>query len=279
MRALVTLTLWVVLAVARVAHADDADPRRKLVVLEYRSGSSAVPGIANRLVTTLTSRTSLVVVGPDQARVAYGDNLDQVLVKCAGDAACVAKIGHKVNAAEVILVGISELGDIILTIQRVDVATKTVSARITESLAAGATPTEPQIDSYLTRLLPSNDFLRYGMIDIVANHPGAVVTISGERRGVTPIEPLKMKAPAAYNIRIEKSGYVPYTTRIDLPPDATIKVEAELSKRGATAWYQKWYVLAAAGVVVAGAAGTSIYFATRPDGPGDGKISVTGTIN
>ena len=102
------------------------------------------------------------------------------------------------------------------------------------SLAAGATPTEEQIDAYLTRLLPANDFLRYGMIDIVANLAGRGVTISGEKRGVTPIEALKLKAPATYNIRIEKSGYVPFTTKVELPPDGEIKVEAELSKRGAS---------------------------------------------
>jgi len=43
----------------------------------------------------------------------YGDHLDQALVRCAGDAACIAKIGQKLAAAEVILVGISELGDVI----------------------------------------------------------------------------------------------------------------------------------------------------------------------
>lgn len=48
------------------------------------------------------------------------------------------------------------------------------------------------------------------------------------------------------------------------------------------AWYQRWYVLAAAGVVVAGAGGTALYFATRTTGStvaGDGTLHVTGSIH
>ena len=86
---------------------------------------------------------------------------------------------------------------------------------------------------------------------------------------------VKLRAPATYAIRVEKSGFVPFTTKVQLPPDAELKVEAELSRRGAVAWYQHWYVLAGLGLVVAGAAGTTIYFATRDEATGltfDGSI-------
>jgi hypothetical protein len=194
----------------------------------------------------------------------YGDQLDQALVKCAGDAECIAQIGRKVGVAEVILVGISELGDVILTMQRIDANAKTVITRVADSLAAKASPSEDQLNGYLTRLLAPGDFLRYGVIDIVANLAGASVTVGGENRGLTPIQPLRLHAPATYTIRVEKTDYVPFTTKVALPPDGEIKVEAELSRRGAgSAWYQRWYVLAGAGILVAGAAGTAIYFGTR----------------
>jgi hypothetical protein len=263
-----------------VAHADP-DPRRKIIVIEYRSGSTALPNIAGRLVDMIGQKTSLRVLGLDQTRVEYGAHLDQVIVKCQGDPVCVARIGQKVGAIEVLLVAVSELGDVLLTVQRIDVASHSVVSRMAETMAAGGGPTDEQLEGYLARLLPPGDFLRYGMIDIVANIAGAGVTISGEKRGVTPMkEPLKLKAPATYNIRIEKDGYVPYVTKVELPPDGRIKVEAELGKRGSTAWYAHWYVLVPAAAIVAGAAGTSIYFATRPGGfSGDGKLPVTGTIN
>jgi hypothetical protein len=275
------LSSFLVLAtMARLAHGDP-DPRRKISVLEYRSRSSALPGIAGRVIETLAKQTSLQVLGQDQTRAVYGDHLDQVLAKCAGDAACVSKIGQKIGAAEVILVGISELGDVILTMQRIDVTAHEVSSRVADSLAAGQVPSDAQLAGYLSRLLPPSDFLRFGVIDIVANLTGAAVTVGNEARGVTPIEALKLHAPASYDIRVEKPGYVPFSTRVALPPDGEIKVFAQLSRRGGeAAWYQHWYVLAAAGLVVAGAGGTAIYFGTHNTGgpAGDGQLHVTGSI-
>ena len=85
-------------------------------------------------------------------------------------------------------------------------------------------------------------------------------------RGLTPIQALKLPAPATYEIKVEKQGFVPFSTKVGLQPDGEIKVEAELSKRGSEgAWYGRWYVLAGAGVLVAGAAGTAIYFGTRSE--------------
>ncbi|HWU86984.1 MAG TPA: PEGA domain-containing protein, partial [Kofleriaceae bacterium] len=253
------------------------NPKRKTVVLEYRSGSSGLPGIGKRVAAAIGKQTSLDVLGPDQARAVYGDRLDQVLVKCAGDAECVAKIGHKMGAAEVVLVGVSELGDVILTMQRIDVASRGVSARIADSLADGATPPDSQVDAYLQRLLPPTDFMRFGVIDIVANLAGASVTVGGERRGETPLEALKLPAPATYEIRVEKAGFQAYKTKVALPPDGEIKVEANLSRPGRSpSWYQHWYVMAGLGLVVAGAGGSAIYFATRETG--DGRIGVSGVV-
>ena len=248
---------------AGIAHADP-DPKRKVVVIEYRSGSSALPGIANRVVETMTKLTSLQLLGPDQTRTVYGDQLDQAIAKCSGEAGCIAAIGKKVGAADVLLVGVSELGDVILTVQRIEVGRGEVVTRIADSLAASAVPSDDQINGYLARLLSPGDFMRYGVIDIVANLAGAAVTVGGTSRGLTPIQALKLPAPATYEIRVEKAGFVPFTTKVALPPDGEIKVSAELSKRGGDgAWYGRWYVLAGAGLLVAGAATTAIYFGTR----------------
>lgn len=280
-RLVVVWLVWFALlaTAAQLAHGDP-DPKRKVIVLEHRAGSAALPGIAARVVATLSKQTSLGVLGQDQARAVYGEQLDQVLVTCAGGAACIARIGQQIGAAEVILVGISELGDVILTMQRIDVANRAVSSRVADSLASGFVPPEAQVADYVTRLLPPSDFLRFGVIDIVANLAGAAVTVGGEPRGLTPIEALTLHAPASYEIRIEKSGHVPFTTRVALPPDGVVKVEAQLSRRGAQAWYQHWYVLAAAGLVAAGAGGTAIYFGTRGAGgpTGDGTLDVMGSV-
>ncbi len=117
------------------------------------------------------------------------------------------------------------------------------------------------------------------MIDVVANLAGASVFVGGERRGETPLAALMLPAPASYEIRVEKVGFQAYRTRLALPPDGEIKVEANLSRPGGKqAWYQHWYVVAGLGLVVAGAGGTAIYYATRDTSVmGDGRIGVTGT--
>jgi PEGA domain-containing protein len=257
------LVLAFLLALAAVAHADP-DPKRKVVVIEYRAGSSALTGIATKIVATLGKQTSLDVLGPDQTRAVYGEHLEQAIVKCAGEADCIARIGAKAGAAEVILVGISELGDVILTMQRIDVGRHTVTTRVADSLPAGSTPNDEQIGYYLAKLLPPGDFLRFGVIDIISSQAGALVTVGGENKGTTPIQPLKLHAPATYAIRVEKTGFEPFATKIQLPPDGELKVEATLSKKGSgPSWYQHWYVLAIGGVIVAGVAGGTIYLATR----------------
>jgi hypothetical protein len=273
MTARCALAVAMLCLVARAAHAE-LDPRRKVVVIEYRAGSSALPKVVGELVAELTRHTSLQVLGPDQTKALYGEQLEQAIVRCGGEAECVAKIGAKVGAAEVVLVGISELGDVIMTMQRIDVRTRAVRARIAESLAAETTPTEDQLSYYLTKLLPPSDFLRFGVIAINASESGAVVTVGGEKRGLTPIDPLRLRAPARYPIRVEKDGFVPFTTTVQLPPDSELKVDAELSLRGGgTHWYEKWYVYAGlVGVITI--AGGGIYFATRepPDSVGVGGV-------
>lgn len=272
----VLAALAVVIASITLAHADP-DPKRKVSVLEYRSGSSALSGISQRMLDAMGKQTSLQLLGLDATRTQYGADLDAAIVKCAGEANCIAAIGKKVGAADVVLVAVSELGDVILTIQRIDVARQQAVTRIADSFAPGSSPTEDQVNGYLARLLAPNDFIRYGVIDIVANLSGASVTVGGTNRGLTPIQPLKLPAPANYEVKVTKEGFEPFSTRIQLPPDGELKVEARLSKRGAgTAWYQKWYVLTVAGVLVAGTAGTVIYFATR-EGPAD-SVPVSGTL-
>ena len=255
------LVIASVCALAASARAE-LDPRRKVIVIEYRSGSSALQNVVGEIVREMGKQTSLQVLGPGQVKTLYGEQLDPAIVKCAGEAECVAKIGQKVGAAEVILVGISELGDVILTMQRIDVSSKQVSARIADSLASDAQPTADQLSYYIAKLLPPSDFLRYGRIAVTSNESGAAVSVGGEARGVTPIEPLKLRAPATYRIKVEKQGFVPFSTTVQLPPDSTLEVSAELSVRGGSAWYQKWYVWAG---IFAGAtlAGGGIYYATR----------------
>lgn len=272
------ISALVALCVLATTAFANPDPKRKVAVLEYRSGSTALKGVTRGILGTMSKQTSLQLLDLDQARTQYGAALDADVVKCAGDAECIAAIGKKIGAVDVMLVAISELGDTILTVQRIDVAKGQAVTRIADSFPPGGEPSDDQINGYLARLLAPSDFMRYGVIAIVANLTGAAVTVGGTPRGTTPIEPLKLPAPAEYVVKVEYEGYTPFTTRINLPPDGELKVEATLAKRGSEpAWYTRWYVLVGAGLLVAGAAGTTIYFVTR-EGPSD-TVGVSGTLD
>ena len=74
---------------------------------------------------------------------------------------------------------------------------------------------------------------------------------------------------------VQEACFVPFSTKVQLPPDSALKVEAELSRRGSSAWYQRWYVLAGFGLVAAGVTGGAIYYATQNTG---NSVEVGGVI-
>ncbi|MBP9087025.1 MAG: PEGA domain-containing protein [Kofleriaceae bacterium] len=259
------------------SYAETMSPKRKIAILEYRSGSSALPNLANRIAGVMRKTTSLAVLSPDQTRAIIGDGLDESIVTCAGAAECLARIGAKAGVAELVLVGISEFGGVIVTLQRINTRSADVAGRIADSLEAGLTPTDEQLVAYLSRLLPPSDFLQFGIIDIVANIAGASVSVGGQKRGVTPLPALRVDAPATYDVKVEKPGYVPFRATIQVPPDGTVQVKAELARHTQRAWYARWWVLAGAGVIVAGAT-ASIFYATSTDDPSN-TVPVTGTID
>jgi len=258
--AIALCSLAVLVAVAP-ARAEPDPGRRKVAVLEYRAGSTALPGIEGRIAALLRKQTSLQIVDADEARKAYGSRLDADVVACAGDSACIAKVGNKIGVREVLLVGVSEFGDVILTLQRIDVKRRDVAMRIAEALAAEADPSDGDLGGYLRRVLPESDFLRHGTIKVSANLAGAEVYVDAERRGTTPIDTLTVRAPATYDLRLTKRGYTPFSARVAVPPDGEVEVTARLTREGGGAWYTKWWVAAIAGVVVAGGVGVGIYMA------------------
>lgn len=250
-----------IVALPGAAVADDApDGKRKVAVLEYRAGSSALPGIDTRIADLLAAQTSLGVIGAEEARKQYGAKLDADVVSCGGEAACIAKIGGKVGAREVLLVGVSEFGDVILTLQRIDVRRRDVAMRIAEALAADADPGDDDLGAYLQRVMPESDFLRYGTIRVSANLAGAEVYLGKDKKGTTPIEALTVRAPATYELRLTHRGYTPFQAKVAVPPEGEVEVTARLTKvGGGGAWYTKWWVAAIAGVVVAGGIGIGVY--------------------
>lgn len=265
-RTLVALAA-VALSASALAQPKRADPKRRVALLEYRAGSPELEAIDVRLGAILKSLTSLDVIGAQEARNTYGSRLDKDVVRCSGESACIAKIGAQIHADEVLLIGVSEFGDVILTVQRIDVRSTKVKTRLAETLAPGETPDRKRLEGYLKRLMPKSDFIQFGTIRIDANIAGATVELDDMPRGKTPVMPIRVRAPATYRITLTKPGYIPFNASVAVPPDGSVDVRPTLSRRVKTAWYKSWWLAAAVGTVVAGTAAT--YFIMRRDTPTD----------
>jgi hypothetical protein len=253
--------LVAVLLMCALAGAAEA---RSIAVLEFRAGVSGARRVGQRAAQILRQRTSNAIMDADDARRAYGVKLDEALAGCGGQAACIAGIGKKLGVDEVIVFGVSELGDLILALQRVESRSGVVAARIADSLPREQEPDDAALEGYLRRLLPREDFLRWGTLRIDADVAGAEVRLGGAAHGKTPLAPIRVPAPQTVDLRVSKPGYTDFRARIDVTADATVEVRPVLTRRPGAAWYEKPWVWAIAGAVVAGGVATAVIL-SRPE--------------
>lgn len=258
-RRLVALVLCVCLAGESAVLADGA--RRSIAVLEFRAGSTAARAIGQRLAAILRKRTSHPILDGDDARRIFGAKIDDAVARCSGEASCIGAIGRKLGSDAVLLVGVSELGDLILAFQLVDSTAGKVESRVADSLPRTTEPDDAALEGYLKRLLPPVDFLRWGTLRIEANVTGAEVVVAGTPRGRTPLAPIAVPAPQSVDLRVLKDGYLDFRARIDVTPDATVEVRPVLALKPGGSWYEKWWVWAIAGAVVAGGVTTAVVLA------------------
>lgn len=253
-----TLLLAILGTLSALPSAEARSRHRTVAVLAFRQDVAAHPKLAERIAERIRTLTGLRVIGPTEARQKIGAGVDSAVARCQGKPRCVGALGSRLGAHEVILVGMSSLGDVIIQISRI----LTTSHRILSSVAHTAPPNahirQTLIDRWIHRLLPALDFLRYGYIRVKSNRRGARVLLDKHRRGATPLPgPLKVRAPSTHDIRVTAKGYVPFSAQVAVPPDATIRVNATLvpvSSSG-TPYYRKWWfwtALASGAALVAG---------------------------
>jgi len=256
---------WLLLALF-VAGSARAETRRKVAVVEFRGGVEQAAGLAQRLADRLKKTASLVVMSPIEARQ-HVARIDAEVARCSGDEKCLARLGVQLDVDEVLMVGISKLGDVVLALQRIDTAEQKVIAQLSEVLPPNEEIDDKKLGGWLKQLYPPEVFKRYGFIVVTANVDGATVSINGQEKGETPLEgKVRVLAPRSYRVDLTRSGFTPFAARIDVPPDATVEVRAELAREeGPLPWYKRWYLWAILGGVVAGTAIGFTVYALQPD--------------
>lgn len=237
------------------ANAAAQTRARSIAVLEYRAGTHSAAGVAEAMARELARLTPHQVLSTRDARRRFGSHLDAAVARCQGEPACVANIGQRLGAREVLLVGVSQLGDVILAIQRIKVPSGEVLGRVADSLSRRGRVPPALLRRYLRRLLPPEEFKRYGKIIVRTEALGDRVLVDEIDRGKTPIAPLTVPAPGRYTVRVQRPGHRDFVARLDVLPEATVAVKPNLSPVGhKPSWYEKWWVWALVGGVVAGSA-------------------------
>jgi hypothetical protein len=261
MRALVAAIVLLCVASAQ------AEEKRTIAVLEYRAGSRGARDVGLRLARLLRETAALNVIDALEARRKL-PRVDSEVAKCGGESMCVGAIGEQLGANEVLLVGVSQLGDVIIAMQRIDAKRGEAGARLAESLPVDKEITDEQALGWLRQLFPPETFNRFGSIAVDADQTGAEVSLNDQPAGKTPLaEPVKVRAPATYKLKVEKSGFISFSARVDVLPDANVEVHATLVKETREVpWFKRWYVWAVVGGALAiGGAATAIYFGTRTE--------------
>jgi hypothetical protein len=253
-------------ALALPASAAGEEAPGSVAVLEFRAGSRAAPRIADRVAETLARIGRLEVIGLDAARRRFGPGLDAAVSSCGGRPGCVADLGARLGVDEILLVGVSELGDVILTLQRIG-AGGAVASRLAEALPPNAAPSPDQLEAYLRRVFPAAVFERFGAIRVETDLAGAEVFLGERKIGATPLAPIRVRAPADYEVTVKKPGYAAFRARINVAAGTDIRVRPELARLGDDAWYKKWWVLAIAGGITAATIGTAIIVTRSDDVP------------
>lgn len=96
---------------------------------------------------------------------------------------------------------------------------------------------------------------------ISANEKNALVEVDGRDVGPAPVD--VRRAAGEYKVRVTKTGFVTYETRVRVPAGGEVDVRVPLKKRE-PALTEKWWFWSAIGVVTSGAA-VATYFAARPE--------------
>lgn len=270
MRKLVTVVVLLGCATALPRAAEAR--KRSIAMLEFRQGVSALPGIADRMAKRLRHLTGFKVLGPTEARQKLGDDVDNHVAKCQGEPRCVGAIGRRLGVAEVILIGMSSLGDVIIQISRVKVRTRRVISSVGHTMPPRGKISKKKIESLLRRLMPRRDFLRYGYIRVRSNRRGALVQLNDKKHGLTPLKGrIKVRAPSAHKVKVTKRGFVDFSAHLKVPPDGTVTVNAVLPPvpRAVTPFYKKWWfwtVIASGLVTIAGVTtGVMLTVGKKPD--------------
>ena len=257
------------------SHASTTDGRHTLGIVEMRTGSAQLPALGERLAALARRATGLSVTGPTDGRKRSGPELDAAVARCAGEPGCLASVGQRLGVRSLLVVAVSQLGDVIVALQLVDVDARKVIGRLAESLPSGRPLGDEELRGCLERVLPRDAFHKWGTLSIRTDVSGARVEIDGQPQGVSPVAPLRLQAPQHYRLLVSKPGREAFSMTVELRPDQTTEVLAKLPEPVEDRpWYKRPSLWVAAVVILAAGTVAGIRFAAPGTNRLDGSVTV-----
>lgn len=168
---------------------------------------------------------------------------------------CLADLG-KLAAADFIVTGtIGEMGEEwVFSLELIDVRVSQVLRRQALTWQGSAAGLIEVCRPMVLRLIDGSAAAQYrGGLQILSNEAGAVVHVDDEAIGETPIELYPNLPIGRHRIKINKPGYLHYTTDVVVHRNETTLLQAQLVDEGSLQpWYRKWWVWTGAAALVAG---------------------------
>ncbi len=177
---------------------------------------------------------------------------------CGGEPACLAAIGRKLAAAQVVYGNVAQLGEsYVVNLKLVDAPKGTEVRRVAETLKGNADDLIEAVRVAAYRLVRPEELK--GSLAILCDLPGALVDVDGKPAGRTPLaRPIDGLEVGKHTVTLEARGYTPFNAQVDVRFQKTTEVVVRLLLTGGpippdhtpdAPWYASPWMYATVGVV------------------------------
>ncbi|MCC7387000.1 MAG: PEGA domain-containing protein [Deltaproteobacteria bacterium] len=223
-------------------------PRDRILVFVVRGEGIDPPVAAFHEVArqTVESHLHAKVISLEEAFV--GGDLQKELAICRGEDLCYARLAGPVDAAYLLIVTASRVGELEIVGARVlDLGEARAIGNAIDPLQTGESMLAA-LPARIQAAVPPAMWEPFGRLKVSVDQPGAEVSIGGHVVGVTPLAPLGGLPPGTYAISARKAGFDVAETSARVSRDQETAVSLQLVPEASSpSWI--WWALGAAVLV------------------------------
>jgi hypothetical protein len=148
-------------------------------------------------------------------------------LQCSGDVKCLAAVGRKAKATDMLYVVVNGAAGYTLDLKHIAVRSPRQMARVTEDVSGTEALLSDGVRGVIYALVLPEKY--FGSLQVDFSEPGASVFVDEQLLGVTPelSNPYQLK-PGKHALRIAKDGFSDYGEVIDIKFDKVLVVKPQL---------------------------------------------------